>query len=158
MLKGNTTKTAMACSCDTNQQSHHNHPQSGHKETSRCNKSSLFKNTQSKRFIEAAQGKKNLSFFPIHKWKRANQSQNVGSKSNDSELAINKDDARNAGFPKETSTCLFANIVITHRQHSGCSTGLTMQKSDGPGVWSIVIRLARGMTHHSSVSSGVFHQ
>ena len=119
MLKGNNTKTAMTRSCDTNQQSHHNHPQSGHKETSRCNKSSLFKNTQSKRFIEAAQGKRNLSFLPIHKWKRANQSQNVGSKSNDSELAINKDDARNAVFQKkrqhaslQTSSSLIDNTAV----------------------------------------------
>ena len=56
--------------------------------------------------------------------------------------------------PKETSACLFANISISHRQHSRANKGLKIFISEGPGVWSFVIRLARGMTPHSSISSG----
>ena len=68
-------------------------------------------------------------------------------------LNIHKDSRQNDDFSEGTSTCLFTNISISHRQHSRGCERLTIEKSEGPGVWSFVIRLVRGMTPHSSISS-----
>ena len=66
------------------------------------------------------------------------------------EYVQNRKQARE--FSEGTSTCLFTNIAISHREHCMGPTGMTIKKNEGPGVWSFVIRLTRGMTPHSSVS------